>query len=101
MGTWFKFQFLMFIFPQIVAAALFRGWEYPLVVLGAGIPQGTGGKWEVMLHHLFLGFWGDFSPLLLPPSPWMLDLGGDGKPPDLLPGLVSCGRRERQKAENL
>lgn len=53
----------------------------------------------MVLHHLFLGFWGNFSPVWLAPSQWMLDLGGDEKSPDLLAGLVGCGRREgrRQK----
>lgn len=53
----------------------------------------------MMLPHLFLGFWGNFSPLWLVPSWWMLDLGGDGKPPDLLDGLVGCGRRERGRRQ--
>lgn len=34
--AWFKFQFLMFIFPKIRAAALFRGWECP--------PREQGGE---------------------------------------------------------
>lgn len=55
-GTSFKFQVFMFIFPKIRAAALFWSWEYPPAVPvapGAEIPCGMGGKVE-----------GDASPLV-------------------------------------
>lgn len=55
---------------------------------------------EVVLHHLFLRFWGNFSPVWLAPSQWMLDLGGDGKPPDLLAALMGCGRREGRRKKS-
>lgn len=61
------------------------------------MPQGTGGKAGGDASSLIPRVLGEFS-LLLAPSQWMLDLGGDGKLPDLLAGLVSC--EETEKAEN-
>lgn len=72
-GTWFKFQFLMLIFPRI-GVGLGN-------TTGSRDAPGHGREGEVMLHHLFLTFWGNFSLVWSAPSLWMLGLGGDGKPP--------------------
>ncbi|XP_032569195.1 uncharacterized protein LOC116799855 isoform X2 [Chiroxiphia lanceolata] len=68
----FKFQFPMFIFPQIRAAALFWGWEYPPAVpgaLGAGMPHGTGGKAGGDISLLVPRVLGEFLCNLVKPIP--------------------------------
>lgn len=93
MGTWFKFQFLMFLFPQIGAAAL--SWEQR----EQGCPRvGREGGRRCFLTPSS-GFGG--IALLLPPSQWMLGVGGDGKPPDLVWWVVGGhgeGRKPTGKA---
>lgn len=65
MGTWFKLQFLVFIFPQIGAAALFWRWEYPLAVLemsstGSRNAPGHGREGRSDASSLFPRVLGEF-----------------------------------------